>query len=110
MSAQEHMMKCPVCFDGKVSKELWEMLYGKNLGLHTCGHSSKHLSPLKIWIGQMLDDIDSHGCENCWSDGGGKCTCKEERAEMTQKFLLQLPNRMRNRNEPTLQPHEEERP
>lgn len=93
--APTHPYQCPVCFDGTVSKELWEMLYGKNLGMHTCGKSSnKHLSPLKIWIGQQLDDIESHGCQNCWSDGGGKCKCIAERDDMKRDFMMQLEMRL----------------
>jgi|SRR6266853_2002996 len=89
-----HPYKCPVCFDGTVERELWEMLYGKTLNLHICGQSQRHLSSLKVWIGQTLDTIDSYGCESCWSDNHSGCTCKRKRAEMAEVFLQQLAKRM----------------
>jgi hypothetical protein len=89
-----HPYKCPVCFDGTVERELWEMLYGKKLNLHTCGSSHKHLVELKVWIGEQLDAIDNHGCESCWSDNHSGCTCKEEREQMKAEFLKELPSHM----------------
>lgn len=86
----EHPYHCPVCHDGTVGKELWEMLYGVNLGLHNCGQSNPKHNDLKIWIGKRLDAIDSHGCSSCWSDSRS-CTCKEEKLEMAQSFLSELP-------------------
>lgn len=88
-----HPYQCPVCFDGTIEKELWEMLYGKNVGMTTCGHSSKRLNELKIWIGNKLDAIDFHGCANCWSDCRG-CSCKKEKDEMKKDFLIELAKRL----------------
>lgn len=87
-------MKCPVCFDGTVSRELWDMLHGKNIGLHNCGHSVERTIDLKIWIGKQLDDICFHGCQSCWSDGG-KCSCKEEKEQMKLNFLTELACKIR---------------
>jgi hypothetical protein len=89
----QHRYRCPVCFEGRIEKEAWEMLYGKNLRLHTCGISPEHLMALKTWIGQQLDEIDSYGCDLCWHDDTG-CNCKAQREAMKYKFLTELTRRM----------------
>jgi hypothetical protein len=87
-------MRCPVCHKGTITRELWDMLYGVNRGLHTCGTSRRHLTDLKIWIGKTLDEIEAHGCKSCWSDSHSGCTCEAERHELRLRFLSELRTRL----------------